>query len=553
MSSVYEQPRVLQAWYERVKGDRINAENTWQEIADNELGQRNFTADREPHQIRTEGIYDTTALFGNQLLDGALHGMMTNPMGEWFEIHPTDLRLLENFQAAVWLDDATRKMRLLMQSQASNFTTQVAEQYIDLTGFGTSAISVMPKRGGRGVSYASHPLAEIYLEVDEERSVDMRFREFELTARQYAARFQGDGHDGVKRALDGNNPEAKFKVRHLIGPSADPYAGPSPVPKPVTSVYWTTDDSAGARILETKGFDEPPLLTPRWNVQPGDTYGGSGTPGWTALPEAKMLNSMSRTILVAAQKATDPPLLVTHEAVLSGIRTYPGGTNIVQQLFGQGGAAEPIRPLQNNANHQLSLEMLKQRQQAVRYAFFSHILQLFEDPRMTATQVLELAQQTQRLMAPNLGRIATELLEPLLKRTFNLLLRQGFFLPMPTELRGQDFNIVYISPVAKAQRQTEVRSVLETYQGVGAIAELTQDPKIFQLLDHDEAVRVIHGGAGAPQRILRDARAVAESRAEEEMKAQMTEQLGALGQGADIVQKLGSAMTQTAGPVAEAA
>ena len=339
--TIYDDARRLDSWKNRAKGDRTNAQQIWQDIADNELGSREFTTQRTPHQIRSEGIYDTTAMFGNQMLAGANHGMLTNPVSEWFEMQPANLMLMADKEVSVWLDDARRKMQQLIRTQASNFATQVAEQYLDITGFGTSCLSVMPHKSGRGVSYSSHPLAELYLLVDEERQVDVRFRELPLTARQYARRFPDDNHPGVVRALESHNPESQFTVSQCIGPSDDPYAGKSPFSaKPFTSVYWTTEGNM-PRVLDGKGFDENPLLTPRWSVEPGDTYGRC--PGWIALPEAKMLNQMSRTILVSAQKAADPPLLITNEAVLSGIRTFPGGTNIVQQLFGQGGAAEPIR------------------------------------------------------------------------------------------------------------------------------------------------------------------------------------------------------------------
>ena len=161
---------------------------------------------------------------------------------------------------------------------------------------------------------------------------------------------------------------------------------------------------------------------------------------------------------------------------------------------------------------------------------------------MTATQVLELSQQVQRLMAPMIGRLTTELLEPLLQRTFRIMLRQGMFLPIPTALRGQVINVVYISPVAKAQRQTEARSVLETYQAAEVIAKASQDPSIFEGLDHDAALRVIHDASGAPARILKDANAMAAARQQRMQEETAAKQLGALGEGAEIVNKLGSAM-----------
>ena len=52
----------------------------------------------------------------------------------------------------------------------------------------------------------------------------------------------------------------------------------------------------------------------------------------TVLPDIKMANAMTRTVIVGAQKMVDPPLLAPSDGFLNPIRTTPGGINYYDAL-----------------------------------------------------------------------------------------------------------------------------------------------------------------------------------------------------------------------------
>lgn len=60
-------------------------------------------------------------------------------------------------------------------------------------------------------------------------------------------------------------------------------------------------------MISESGFQEFPYIVPRFLKATGETMGRS--PAMTALPDVKMLNLMSKTIIQAAQKQIDPPFL----------------------------------------------------------------------------------------------------------------------------------------------------------------------------------------------------------------------------------------------------
>tara|TARA_B100001750_G_scaffold224014_1_gene214729 strand:+ start:3431 stop:5107 length:1677 start_codon:yes stop_codon:yes gene_type:complete len=537
--SIFESASSIHKWLDRLKSDRSVIENTWQEISDHALGSRDFTTDRTPGQTRTEAIYDATCLDAHQLLAGGMHGLLTNPATEWFDLEPTNPLLNEDYDNAAWLEDARHKMLVVTQGAASAFQQQIAEYWLDVTGWGMGGLS-LTRQGKDEIVFKAHPLQELYVEDDDDGKIDVTFRESTLTARQFAARFQDAEVPEIQKALEKNNPEQRFKVVHLIAKSDDPYAAEgSPFSKEWTGVFCYLGGKSDM-ILETHGYDENPIMVGRWSVETGEVYGRG--PGHLALPEAKMLNEMAKTKLKALQKAADPPLLVQNESILNGIRTHPGGVNIVEPQFGMGGSAEAIRPLQNGARVDLTQEEITSRQQLVRRLFFANVLQLFDDPNMTAEQVIQLSHRMQQLMAPNIGRQQSEMLEPILNRLFGIMLRAKMFSPIPTGLQGQDIRVTYVSPIIRAQRVSDARSVLETWQSAALIAQSTQSPDVFDILDADNSLRVIHSANGAPRSILMDVDAVEAIREGRQQAQQQQAEMAQMSQAAEAIGKAGPGM-----------
>ena len=120
---------------------------------------------------------------------------------------------------------------------------------------------------------------------------------------------------------------------------------------------------------------------------------------------------------------------------------------------------------------------------------------------MSATQVLHLVTEMQRLMGPMLGRQQAELLEPMIERVFGILHRAGALPPPPPALAGEAVRIDYVSPIARAQQSGEAQAVLRTLEAAQAFAVL--DPAVADNLDGDAGLRAIAEATGAPGRLLR--------------------------------------------------
>ena len=257
----------------------------------------------------------------------------------------------------------------------------------------------------------------------------------------------------------------------------------------------------------------------------------------TALPDVKMLNKMSEVTIRAAQKQIDPPLMVPDDGFIMPIRTTPGSLN-----FYRAGTRDRMEPLNIGANNPLGLNMEEQRRNAIRQAFYVDQLLLSQGQTMTATEVLQRNEEKMRLLGPVLGRLQSEMLQPLISRVFGLLLRNGVLPPAPEELQGRDIEIEYVSPLAKAQKLTDLQSMLRGFEVMMQIAEVAP---VMDYLDSDNLVKYLVDTTGIPATVIRSDEEVARLRRQQQQQQQVvaeaeTEmmQAEALGNAAPMVKAL---------------
>ena len=228
---------------------------------------------------------------------------------------------------------------------------------------------------------------------------------------------------------------------------------------------------------------------------------------------------MSETTIRAAQKQIDPPLMVPDDGFVLPVRTTPGALN-----FFRTGTRDRLEPLQIGANNPLGLNMEEQRRNAIREAFFVDQLLMSQGPAMTATEVLQRNEEKMRLLGPVLGRLQSELLRPLISRSFALLLRNGLLPAAPEQLQGQDIDIEYVSPLAKAQKLTDLQSMLRGFEVMMQVAEIAP---VMDYLDSDKLVQYLVEVTGIPARVIRSDEEVARIRDEQ---AEQAEQQAAMEQ-----------------------
>ena len=521
--------------FSRMENDRSAFDNTWQDIADHEIGRRNFTTVRTPGRERMSQIYDTTAITSLDLLSSALHSLLTNSAVRWFEIETEFPGMNEQKDIRMWLENAKDIMYAAFNRNEAAFTSNMHEVYFDLAAFGTCCLYI-GDQPGFGPYFSSRPLGEIYFAEDSRGRIDTVFRKFVLSARQAVQKFGEEEVPFAVKKLESNESDDTFNFLHVVTPNPDvqygyiDYGG-----MPFHSCYVCIDEEM--KVSEG-GYWEMPYCIARWEKDSGETYGRG--PGWRALADAKMLNAMNKTMLEAAQKSVNPPLLVADDGEIPQLNAHPNG--VITYRAGTL-SDDPIRYLEARSQFQIGVAEIQDKRENVRRAFHWELLQLYESPHMTATQVIELANQTQRLLAPVIGRMQSELLEPIIERVFGVLLRAGAFAQPPEILQGQNLTVNYLSPASRAQRMSDSSAIVEA---VGTAIQLSEAfPTMIDLFNPDEIARQVAESKGAPASILRSPEEIAAIRQQRAMAQQeaakeqamkdavetMTPVMGAMGAG----------------------
>jgi hypothetical protein len=200
------------------------------------------------------------------------------------------------------------------------------------------------------------------------------------------------------------------------------------------------------------------------------------------------------------------------------IRTVPGGLN-----FYRSGTRDRLEPLNIGANNPLGLNMEEQRRRAIESAFYVDQLIMSQGPQMTATEVVQRTEEKMRLLGPVLGRLQAELLQPMIGRVYNLMVRAKAFNPAPEFMRDSDIEIEYVSPLAKAQRSGDIQSALRMIELFMPLSQI--DPSAMDYIDIDGMSKYLLKVLGVPATTIRGNDQVAEIRAErQEAQAAVEEQ-----------------------------
>ena len=513
-------PEALLKRYDRLKGDRVNWDQLWEELAIYMLpGKTDFVTKSASGSKRASQVYDSTAIHALQILAASLHGSLTSPSTKWFGLRFREDQLNENKESKDWLEQCSKS--IFQEFGKSNFSTEVAEAYQDMVGFGTAVLQFDVKTTGAdfdGFNFRACHLAEVVVAESEDGRIDTVFRKIKLTARQAYQKFGKDCGDKAMKALE-TDPDKQFEYIQAVFPrelESEPALVAPPNMRPWACYFISVIDK---KICKESGYYELPFMAPRWSKTTGDVYGFG--PGCIARPDVKTLNEARKLAMKAWEKSIDPPLKAMQNGILGKIDMRPSTVTYVRDM-------NNLEPIVNATNWNADTLMLGDVRASVRRIFFSDQLELNDGPQMTATEVQVRYELMQRLLGPTLGRLQSEFLNPIVERAFYSMLRGNVLPPMPDILKevGGDLDIEYVGPLARSQKMEEVTGIQRAIDGIMQLAQV--NPEVLDIVDVDKAGRTITDRLGAPADILRGDEQVAEMR---QSRQQQQQQQAAMDQG----------------------
>jgi hypothetical protein len=287
-------------------------------------------------------------------------------------------------------------------------------------------------------------------------------------------------------------------------------------------------------------------VIPRWVTVAGSQYAYSPSTV-VSLPDARLLQQMTLTMLEAGQKAVDPPLKATAEAIQGGVNTFAGGITWVDAEYDEkmGAALERLMDRPGELNWGEARE--EKLEQLISEAFFLNVINLPEaqgGEKMTAYETQERIKEYIRRALPLFEPMEVEYNGGLCEQTWNVAMDLGMFgsfEDMPDQLKGKELTWQFESPLQAANDRVKSEAFVQAGQLLAQAAEL--DPGVRFDLDIDTAFRDALGGIVPAKWIV--PKEISESKKAQEAQIQKAQQAAqAMAMGAEVATKVGGAVEQ---------
>jgi len=506
---------LLRARYDAAVAVRNEREGLWRSLQNVvqptslSYDENQSTADSRQRRLLDSTAADSLELFASFLMsevflagtmDAAFRFVPANAMGVPLKTHRLDRAAQE------WMQDAATAMTSILFSGERSGLPALHNLCLDLGLYGVGCIAVW-----RGRDRANHredalprfrhyPVWQVAAEMSDGR-VDAVFIKDRMTKRAAIKRWP-DREALFASAQEGaDNPvEVIYACVSSDDPDVDELV--SPGMRALGAPFYGVWVYEGHVVAEERYTSRPVIFTPWYSVD-GTPWGRS--PAMTALGDVFMVNNLSNLVLRGAEKLVDPPMEARDGALLSPARLYPGGityTDSDQQ------ALRPIIP-PGASRIEVGAELLRDRQSRIERAFFLPLFQSGANPAgskqpRTAYEVSIEKDERNRAVAPMVLRVMGAVLEPLVKRLLDVLLRDGLLSPMPAALADLNLRVFSNSPLVLALQQGRISGLERWVQALSIVAQSTSDLAVLDNLNTDRAVRIMHSAFNAPAEILRD-------------------------------------------------
>lgn len=544
MSSTVES---LEKYSEQLYTQRGSLVSLWQEIADNFYVERaDFTTARSLGTDFAANLTTSFPLLARRALGDSLSSMLRPPETEWFSVHTQRESVEESHEVKEYLQWITKVMRRAMYARQARFDRATKEGDHDFAAFGQCCISVELNKLKDELLYRCWHLRDMAWAENYEGKITKIYRRWEPMLCELSSMFDGKyGRNNIstdaKKRLK-SNPYDRIKCKHAVF-AADEYDSPTgkKFNTPFVSVYWECESR---HILEEVGVRTSIYLIPRWQTVSGSQY--SFSPATVcALPDARLIQAMTLTLLEAGEKAVNPPLKTPGDVLRSDIALYAGGVTSYDADYdeGTGRVLEPLYQI-DKSGFGFGAELRQDVREMITRAFYLDRLNLPapQSKEMTAFEVAQRVQEYIRNAMPIFAPMEADYNGGLCELTFETMKNAGAFGPpenMPEALRGADIQFRFKSPLHDAIEQQKGQIFL---QGKGLVdATIPLDTSAAFVMDSVKALRDSLNGIGVPAKWIRDEEESA-NMAIEAKQAQEAQQMLALAeQGGAAAEKIGNA------------
>ena len=520
---------------DKLHSDRGTLLSLWQEIADNFYPERaDFTITRYLGEEFADHLFSSYPLIARRELGNSFATMLRPKDKVWAHTTVEDPDSLSH-AARVWLERADKIQRRVMYDRKSQFVRATKEGDQDFATFGQCVIHRETDWARPGLLYRSYHLRDVAWTEGIDGQINQIHRNWKPTVQDLLDKFDkkpnASLHSSVLRRKNGVDRFKTIPCRAAVMPS-ELFDSGKKHQGPWVHVYL---DLENKHIIEEVGLVSHGYTIPRWTTVSGSQYGFS--PAVTAgLADARLIQSMTLTLLEAGELATRPPMIATAEVVRSDIQLYAGGITWVESEYDER-LGEALRPLtQDLRGIPFGMEAQAEVREMLATAFYLNKISMpLRSKEMTAYEASKMWEQYIRDAIPLFEPMETDYNGALMEDTFSELMRLGTFGPIeevPEDLIDQDITFRFESPLHDAIERMDAETFIESTELISAAIEL--DENAGAVLDVVKTLRGALKGIGQKEENLRseeDFEAIAAERVE---AREVAEALALAQQGADV-------------------
>lgn len=520
--------------------------SVWQTIAENFYPIRaDFTASRSMGDEFASHLMTGRPVLAHRDLGNALSSMLRPRGTPWFHARTGDEDLNDDSTVRQWLDDKTEVMRRIMYDQRSQFVRSTKQGDNDFAAFGQCVISVDPNRYLDGLLYRAWHLKDCAWCENAELVIDVFHRNWRIDARELIRLFPKTASGKVEQIAK-REPYKEIPCRHILVPADDYDLGSVDGEKvnrrrlPFVSIYV---DCENETILEEVPARSINYVIPRWVTVAGSQYAYSPATV-VALPDARMLQQITLTLLEAGQKAVDPPLKATQEAIVGGVNAMAGGLTWVDAEYDEkmGAALEPLMRSPDGLNWGVDREERVER--LIHEAFYLNRLTLPDAGQgdMTKYEVQKRMEEYIRGALPLFEPMEVEYNGALCEKTWEHAWNMGAFGPIddiPPELAGREIVWQFESPLQAANERAKSQAFVDASNLLALAAQL--DPTAKHRFNVGKAFGEALMGSGAPADWIVSEEDAAQAVAQEQQMMAMQNMAGMVNSGAQVAEQVGKA------------
>lgn len=469
-------------------------------------------------------LYDSKMIRANLQHASGVMAWMSPPTTQWFQLRPPP-GLAGDEEVEAWHNSVTEAMRSIMA--VSNFSAENHEAILDGGCAGPRALTALEgNEPGNPVIYkALEPGSYAMEENAVTGRIDCFYQTVKYTPRQASQKFGAENlPDKVQTKLKDigkhNGDADKEEYIQCVYPREDYERDKSKIDTgnlPVGSVWMHRESKT---VVSVGGFMEFPGAFSRYLKWGASCYGYS--PAMLAIADGRQLNELQHMLDILAEVKARPRVLapdyMEDSAVTFDLR--PGG---VTYYPNKGNNQAPVSTWGTEGDYALGVERVKHRERVIDEAFHLDVFNAFRDitKEITATEAEMIREEAITSFSPTFALMGSEHYQPILMRTFAILLRKSLlahqmgdasrmYFPLPPKKMLVDMgngraelpapSVTFVSRMAYRLNQVHNVAARDALQRRMEIAQATGDPSVMDDLNLPKMLGELERDAGLPER-----------------------------------------------------